>query len=1225
MSNFIFINIPNDIGYEKLSNNHKENIDIEGKIYPTITNYILSNLVNTSINKIILQNSDIKGNKKDINVDSVIKETIYNREKQLSRNLTKEEDDIIKYNINNDIEQKKLSIYEMLEILLKKEEEDIIYNAIEEAYTHILNTNKKSLEILLNTESSELYYKSENTFLGVNSTNQGSNIIGKILMQLRHNFKKKIDDKTIEKRIYDIYISLKYLEYRISIGLDIKKFIGRDISYILNYIIKLYADNNPIKNLITDKNIVIEMYNNNNEYFPLIKKVILNPTTSLAMEVRERDIKKLYINVLNKRKDIVFEEYINYYKDINKVLHENKGEKEELKDIVQSMISDNFNLYNSKKEQLYTLFENNKINNISEELNNIIKKKLSKYPIRKEYLQNKSSSVSSSSSISNSVSINNDSITENKRDSLDLDVIFGNKYKEKNKYSKKTNNILYITNNFNNVTDPLSYYLSPMSNINFSMNNYKYLNVLTYSMAILILKNTHFKRENIDISDIHNKISYKKGTNIDHIYNKYIYNNQYNQYFDLNYINNMYNQRKIDTLNVLKHEYLKKGLKIKFKNQDMKDLLIITDYKEIIYVDNKDLYLGFDNVKNIGLNHIGHEMMNIRQTIIQNMDKKFNIYMKKIISDDNVNLLFNEDFIKSWMSSRLGDFCKTIKKFNIYMKNIADIEEPLNVLFIKNVIELLYKPYNIKKEIYGIIQKETPYFFVGIVRECFGNYLENSTINIDEVEIDEIKNQLLNRYDNYRVNNDEKKIEMKEEHEKKIKLYKDIVKTLFLNKKDKSIEYNLNNFKNIFESLINDIEKTYTDSKSIEEKQRDEIKLAKDVIYAPVLNEEEIKKQLSDLINKQQIELKEMKEDKYKIKQLKEIHNREKNELMFKLYKPKKNIKEIYKEVEELNEKHLKEYNEYIKYFDDKITIQQLVIDDQKVEKLNTQLNKLTNKRKEKILLEINNIDSNGLFLWKYMTSILSTLLYKLSKKNKNGVVDMIDIKKIIINSQYDSVSLNSLKCAKIINGDDYSNCIVSAIVNILISIENFKKEYMEDIIFSIYDVDLAISILLNEDIISTSKKENKNPNIDDVDDNEDVDDILLTDEVKNQIEYDDDSEYNDSNYGSDNTDGDSDVKDDEDSNYGSDNGKDSGADMDFKFNMKDKEIINTNLNLINLKQKLIEINQILNNKNSNDENLTTISNYILNKIEYIKKYNNIDIKLKINRINFFSTKINNL
>ena len=83
MSNFIFINIPNDIGYEKLSNNHKENIDIEGKIYPTITNYILSNLVNTSINKIILQNSDIKGNKKDINADSLIKETIYNREKQL--------------------------------------------------------------------------------------------------------------------------------------------------------------------------------------------------------------------------------------------------------------------------------------------------------------------------------------------------------------------------------------------------------------------------------------------------------------------------------------------------------------------------------------------------------------------------------------------------------------------------------------------------------------------------------------------------------------------------------------------------------------------------------------------------------------------------------------------------------------------------------------------------------------------------------------------------------------------------------------------------------------------------------------------------------------------------------------------------------------------------------------------------------------------------------------
>ena len=214
--------------------------------------------------------------------------------------------------------------------------------------------------------------------------------------------------------------------------------------------------------------------------------------------------------------------------------------------------------------------------------------------------------------------------------------MFHNKYKEKKeKQSKKTINYLYITNNCNNVTDPLSYYLSPISNINFTINNYKYLNVLIYSMTVLILKNTHVIKENKNISDIYDKITYKKGTDIENIYYKYIYNKNYNQFFNINHINNMYNQRKIDTLNILKHEYLKKALKIKFKNQDMKDLLIITDYKEIIYLDKDDLYLGFDNVKNIGLNHIGHEMMNIRKTILDNMGKRL-VYIKKIISDDNV-------------------------------------------------------------------------------------------------------------------------------------------------------------------------------------------------------------------------------------------------------------------------------------------------------------------------------------------------------------------------------------------------------------------------------------------------------------------------------------------------------------------------------------------------------------------------------------------------------------
>ena len=1230
MSYVIYINTPSDIAYENLTNNYNKNIVIDNNAYPSVTNYILSTMVNENVNKVILQNCEIKGDKKNINTESMIQQNIYNKEKLLSRSLTKEEIDLVETNVAREVEQKKMNIYEMFDVLLKKEEEDIIYSAIEEAYKHILRDNK-ILEILLNTGNSELYYKSSNLFLGVNESNKGNNIVGKILMQLRHNFNEQIIDKTIKNRVYDTYVALKYLENRISNANDIDKFINKDVSYIVNYYKQKSKNNDKknIPNLITDEDVVFDIYNNNVDYFSLIRKEITNPRT-LALEVRNRDIKKLYTNVLNKRKDIVFEEYIKY----NNVLkNENKEENLLLKDLILTMITDNFKLYNSNKDKLYSLFESNKLENISEKLNNNIERKLKKYQIKRDYLKNSSSSSSSSSSNSSSGSNSKyeskydnkyeskyDNKYESKYDNKyknEMNYLFDTKEEKKGNLYSNTKDILYITDNYD-VRYPLSYFLSPKSNLNFKINNYNYLNVIIYSMAMLLVKNTDYIKEVKNVSDINQNITYKKGSTIDNIYNKYIYSQEHKNYFDIVSINKSYNYLKINTMDLLRHESLKKALKIKFKDQDMIDLLVITEEKTIIYVDKNDLYFGFDKEKNKGMNIVGHELMNIRKQILEKMSKKTS-YIRQIIDDKNVNLLFNQDFIKTWMASRLGDFCKTIKKFSMYMKTVADIDEPLNVLFIQKVTELVYKPYNIKKEIFGMIKNEPELFFTGSVRECFGNYFENLSITMNDTEIEEIQKQLLNRYDKYRIIKSENKHEMEEEVKEEIKLYKDIVKKIFIDKKEDTNGYNLNTFKNIFENLISSIENKYIDYKTIEEKQRDEIKLAKDIIYAPLLSDREIKDEVEKLIEKQQYEIKELNEDVYKIKQLKNIHNKEKKELMFKLYKPKKTIKEIFKEVEEMNNKHLKEYNEYIKYFDDKISTEQLVIDDQNELKLKQQLNRLTNKKKEKMLLEINNIDSNGVFLWKYITSILTTLLYQLSKRNKKGIVDLIDVKKVIINSQYESVKIESLKCEKIINGDDYSNCIISAIINILISIENFKKEYMDDIIFSIHDVDLAISILLNEDILSLSKQDVETIPLEYKQD----DDNILVDEVEN-VELDEDSVYGDSNYGSGGESSDNQDSGNEQSgneNYDSENELKSK----YKFSMNNNDTINSEINIVNLKDKLIEITLINKKFDKNDKNLTTISNYILNKIKYIKKYNKIDIKLKINRINFFSTKINNL
>ena len=52
---------PNDKPFGKLSNNAYYPMTIDGKNYPTVTNYILSNMVATPLWKTILQNTQVSG------------------------------------------------------------------------------------------------------------------------------------------------------------------------------------------------------------------------------------------------------------------------------------------------------------------------------------------------------------------------------------------------------------------------------------------------------------------------------------------------------------------------------------------------------------------------------------------------------------------------------------------------------------------------------------------------------------------------------------------------------------------------------------------------------------------------------------------------------------------------------------------------------------------------------------------------------------------------------------------------------------------------------------------------------------------------------------------------------------------------------------------------------------------------------------------------------------
>ena len=57
----------NDKNFSKLSNDAYHLITIDGQKYPSVTNYIYSNMLTTPTYKLIIQNTEIKGVKKSDN------------------------------------------------------------------------------------------------------------------------------------------------------------------------------------------------------------------------------------------------------------------------------------------------------------------------------------------------------------------------------------------------------------------------------------------------------------------------------------------------------------------------------------------------------------------------------------------------------------------------------------------------------------------------------------------------------------------------------------------------------------------------------------------------------------------------------------------------------------------------------------------------------------------------------------------------------------------------------------------------------------------------------------------------------------------------------------------------------------------------------------------------------------------------------------------------------
>lgn len=379
--NVIDIYNPNDKPYGPLSNNYIDSLRIDDTIWPTVTNYILANMLITPMYKTIIQNARIISRKKNTNIDDKVRQLIINIETRQGRKIDKNERAVVYQNVLNEVQIAKMDIYQLYNMYLNVEYINTIRSAVEKAY-NVRFTQDQYVQKLLATGNALIEYVSNNTNLGIGPKGNGANIIGKILMQIRFNLSRQKRNQNIEEKeqylkdkIFTIYVANKILRKKLEQGSDIKQFIDKNPTEIVD----IYSNGNNINLVYRDLNIspdikdtILTMYHRGQ--LPYFEEELQNPGI-LAALIRKAEIRNIAERLKNKRKNIIFKTYVKYYA---------KKEKpnltdEELDTVFNQLPSQapSITKYYEVRDRIYKLF---KLGQLSETLSDQIDDKLKIIP-----------------------------------------------------------------------------------------------------------------------------------------------------------------------------------------------------------------------------------------------------------------------------------------------------------------------------------------------------------------------------------------------------------------------------------------------------------------------------------------------------------------------------------------------------------------------------------------------------------------------------------------------------------------------------------------------------------------------------------------------------------------------------------------------------------------------------------------------------------------------------
>ena len=617
--------------YARLSDNFRQDMTIDNKTWPTVTNYIYASILRTPIYRTIMRNAETK--KSCTGGDQC---------SQHRRSRQKCEAAGCQYQIE--------SITQQFRELWDKEIRERMVDSFSTALTAKFEENQKLKEKLLATGIRPIIYVSPNAWLGIGD-GKGKNKYGRLLQAIRNRL-QSIQNQEItfknqearDKALYDAYLAFINLQRQIKDGNSLDDYQGKKPAKILEImasngidILRPFTSETVAKEARRSKVSTHKSWINQDVYLALN-----NPKVLTAL-VQSKEIRSYRVNQIRRAQAMVLDMFMDYL--LKREYPEVKPEQYALakKQQLDQLLSKDPTMKSKIQIRLYSLYEKGML---SASLSDEIEKAIETLNIPTE-------------------------------EQVDEAENFGNAIRESAKKETKEQSRPYVPVS----GDPVLVYPSPP--LEKQEIDYSDFSPLDTSFKINIDGRVY---PSVTYYVIARRLS--DTSRVNSIGNAYtiIKNSDGLSFKDLEIL-----EREMDWIidtsyaTELKESALI-ALRTKFENRVSQNILLATGNSRLVWDDRKDPILGTGEPGKE--NFIGITLEKIRSTLRK--DRKDEEFDK--LTPESIHEVFNDDFLRGWFNMRVRDMCNVVVTMKDYLYLKYDINQRIDPSFVRVVLDDVYQP-----------------------------------------------------------------------------------------------------------------------------------------------------------------------------------------------------------------------------------------------------------------------------------------------------------------------------------------------------------------------------------------------------------------------------------------------------------------------------------------------------------------------------------------------------